>query len=145
MVREPDGAQGFDGAVSRLRSDGTRDAYAGRRVALFVMVAEKLSRRDLWFCADTERAAGRRHRRARGEVQPRAARALPYRLGGGAHDRLPRLARPGGQLVRVDELSRPAPSVGPAAGRGAPNQLARSRFAGRLPRLAGEDRENPGG
>ena len=53
-----------------------------------------------------------------------------------AHDRVSRLARSRRQLVRVDELPRPAPSVGPAAGRGAPNQLARSRFARRLSRLA---------
>ena len=81
MVREQDGRQEFDRSVSRLRSDGTRDAHTGRRLALLAVDAETSSRRDRRLRADSERDARRRHRRARSEVQSRSARALPHRLG----------------------------------------------------------------
>ncbi len=50
---------------------------------------------------------------------------VPHRLGGRSHDRLARRPRCGRRLVRVDELPRPAPPVGPAGLGAGPRRLAR--------------------
>jgi hypothetical protein len=61
-----------------------------------------------------QRRGLRRHRRTAGQAQPDPEGVVPHRLGGAAHDRLARRARGRGRrLVLLDELPRPAPSVGP--------------------------------
>ncbi len=82
-----------------------------------------------------------RHRRAAGAGQPDPARVVPHRLGGRSHDRVARLARRRRRLVLLDELPRPAPSVGSAAVGGRPHRLARRAAAGRLHRGRGRRRE----
>ncbi len=77
------------------------------------------------------------------KYNPIRARELSHRLGRRSHHRVSRFARSRRELARMDELSRPASSVGSARKGGAPHQLARSRSARRLPRLARQDRADP--
>ena len=76
-----------------------------------------------------QRARRRRHRRPTGARQPDPPRVVPHRLGGRPHDRLARLAGRRRRLVLLDELSRPAPPVGPTGRRALTRRLARRAIA----------------
>ena len=143
LVREPDGARELDRPLPRLRAHGARDARPARRMALLAVAAEEPSRGARRILAGALRSARRRHRRTRGQVQSDFARELSHRLGRRSHDRVSRLARPERELVCLDELSRPASPVGSARKGGAPDQLARSRSARGLSRIARQDRKDP--
>ena len=93
--------------------------------------------------AEHRARVGRRHRRAAGQAQSDSSRALSHRLGCRSHYRISRFARPRRGLVRMDELSRPASSVGSAGLSGEAGQLARPRPSGGPSRLTREDRADP--
>ena len=114
-----------------------------------------------WLAADAPRGGrdvlpGARRRRWRST--PRAAATtgapqvhdnpiprelVPHRLGRRPHDRLARLARRRRRLVLLDELPRPAPSVGSAGVRARPHRLARRAAARRLHRRRRRARARP--
>ncbi len=70
---------------------------------------------------------------------------VPHRLGRGSHHRLAGLARPRRRLVLLDELPRPAPSLGPSGRRGAaPHRLAPARPTTRTPGIDRQGGGDPG-
>ena len=70
-------------------------------------------------------------------------RVVPHRLGGRPNDRLARLARRRRRLVLLDELSGPAPPMGPAGLGAGPRRLARRAPAGWVRRGRGRARARP--
>ena len=120
MVREPHGGRGLDRPVPRLRAHGAGHARPHRRLALLALAAAEPSRRG-----ERLRAAAERARAAATPARPRSpttrSRAStttptgspiapsPSSIRSATHER----------LARVDELPRPASSLGPARRRGA--------------------------
>ena len=94
--------------------------------------------------AAARRARWRRQRRAGDQEQSDPAPLVPHRLGGGPHPGVPRFAAHRGRLVRVDELSRSASSVGSAGLRAAPGAVARARSSTWPSRLRRADPRHPG-
>ena len=114
----------FENRMAREGSTGPYRGFEHLELAMHVplggwhyslLAAARASRGELsGFAPLLSRAGRRRHRRARGGLQPDPARAVPHRLGRRPHDRVARLAARRRRLVLLDELPRPAPSVGPA-------------------------------
>ncbi len=106
------GRRGLDRAVPRLRAHGAGDARAARGLALLGLhPARAPGGRERLRAAALGRGR-RRDRRAGGGIQPDSARVVPHRLGGRPYHRVARLAAGRCRLVLLDELSRPASSVG---------------------------------
>ena len=128
-----------DRTAPRLRAPRVRDPWRGRHAALRPMDHGESPRSDrdvlLGDRRVVQRERGRwwRYRRPAGEGQPDPARLVPHRLGRRSHDRVARFGRGRRRLVLLDELPRPAPSVGPARVGDGPRRLARGAVAGRIP------------